>query len=288
MKCVVNLYLTWNCNFYCDHCIHECGPGGKHMTDEQLNYAVEFVRWAQKNNIPLHVLGLTGGEPTSHPKFWSDVIPKVINLKVEHKVPCVELHTNASIPVPEPYKAGCARLFDRIIVGHDMFHRQFKPLSELYLQDYTDIGVEVCLRQVKSIYCNECISPVRLKGRAAALPTSDKYELQTFIPGAFPIGDKYPQQQCSIYGPKVDYLLVAFTPDHINFCGEKSHPLNTGIDEGQFHKYGMPYDEILNNSLKYAMFHSRANCSQKCMVNFIRKKKVFTPLTVNFTPKEKA
>ncbi len=275
MRCVVNLYLTWNCNFHCDHCVHECGPGGKHMTDEQLDYAFGFVKWAQKNNIPLDVLGLTGGEPTIHPKFWTDIIPRVIDLKLDHKLEWLELHTNASIPVPEFQKNRCARLFDRIIVGHDMFHRQFKPLNKLYLQDYTDVGVEVILRQARSVWNGVEMSSVRLKGRAAALPTSDKYEVQS-LPYGTPVasshGNTFPQQQCSIYGKRLDYLLVAFTPEHINYCGEKSHPRTPAIDEGQFHPYGITYEEIVSNSLKYAMFHGGPNCSQKCMVNFIRKK----------------
>lgn len=272
MDVAINIYLTWNCNFYCDHCIHECGPKGNHMTDEQLVKAFDFITWLKSFNYKLAIIGVTGGEATLHPKFWSNVIPELVRVRQLHGLQYVELHTNGSIPVPSVEKIKCSKFFSKAIIGHDPFHRKFKSLSELYLQDYTEISQEVVLRY-NEYYCNPYTkgSYLREKGRAANMVPSGKYEALLPMAG-------HPKHECTMYTKGGNCLYVDFTPDHINYCGEKSHPLpplphNQGnIDEGQFHPYTLSNEEIIHNSMKYHTNHCSVNCSQKCMVSYFREK----------------
>jgi hypothetical protein len=277
MRSVINLYLTWNCNFYCGHCIHECGPTQResNMSWTQLNYASDFAEWLFEHKSPLHVLGLTGGEPTLHPYFWSHVMPIATKIRQIHSLENVELHTNASIPVPEQYKTMYSKFFSKIYVGHDPMHRSFKKLDELYLQDYTEISKELVLRQNRYIFPNNTETMiVRNRGRAAELVKSGKYEV-------VPVTG-YPKPDCIRGKGSFDSLNFQFTPDHINHCGEKSHPLpNPEKPEGQFHPYGMDFDILAYAALDYELKYCGDNCSQPCNAHFIRKTLYNTPYMVS-------
>lgn len=256
--------MTWKCNFFCDHCIHECGPNEDHMTDDQLQRIWDFLVWLKTKNYKIVVLGLTGGEPTLHPKFWNHILPNVDSFRKLHQINRIELHTNASQPVPDHIKNDYCKHFGTVFVGHYPFHRKFKSLSELYLQDYTDISVELILRYDKYKMAEGIYGmSIKEKGRAAKMIPSGKY---INIP-AF----GYPKMECVHDRSDPGTLNVSFTPDHINYCGEKGHPLpNSSGDEGQFHPYILSNEEIIHNSLTYSTNYCKSFCSQKCVALWVK------------------
>lgn len=268
MRATINFYLTWKCNFTCAHCIHECGPQGNHMTLEQMEYGIDFAKWLLKQNVAIDVVGTTGGEATLHPQFWTDYMPRMVAFRMIDPLIPFELHTNASIPLEASEISKYPKFFSTVFVGHDMCHRQFAPMEKLHLQDYTDIGELVHLRQNDCVYGGTHTVYVRLKGRAAESLEKGRF-IQLNV-------KEHPKLGCSWHMKQrgSDCLYFTFTPDHINHCGEKSHPLpplplNQGnIDEGQFHSYGMEYNKLLHAALDYGTKYSGKNCSQKCMVSF--------------------
>ena len=264
MNVVVNMYLTWNCNFRCGHCIHSAEPGGKDMSDEQLDYAFRFVEWLKTKNLRIPVVGLTGGEPTLHPNFWGYVMAKLAYARQFHQSSWFELHTNASIPVPPLYKECYWKFFTNIYVGHDAFHRKFKLLSELYLQDYSEISHDVHLRYNGWKPNGEHCTYIKLKGRGANLPNSTEYVVH-------PTSDT-PKHNCNIFGGNQEVMYVNFTPDSINTCGEKSHPLPDGSDSQWFKPYTSSFEELLHNSLDYHINGCNTQCSQPCSAAFYKKK----------------
>lgn len=60
------IQITNRCHMGCPHCMQDSGPKGRHMSDETFEEVLSFVTESQ----PL-VVGLTGGEPTEHPR-WRD------------------------------------------------------------------------------------------------------------------------------------------------------------------------------------------------------------------------
>jgi hypothetical protein len=271
MRATINFYLTWKCNFTCAHCIHECGPQGNHMTESQIDYAFDFVRWLMDQNVGIAVVGTTGGEATLHPLFWTGYMPRLAALKNLLKAEIFELHSNASVPVPEIMKQAYPRFFNTLFIGHDMCHRMFKPLNELYIQDYSEVVNNICLRQNDYIVGGMHTIFIRAKGRAHESLMNGTFEM-------LPV-QGHPKMNCSWHDEQrgMDCLHFTFTPDHINHCGEKSHPLpplpnNQGkIDEGQFWEYGMDFNKLMHAALDYNTKYSGPNCSQKCMTSFCRK-----------------
>ncbi len=270
MRAVINFYLTWKCNYTCAHCIHECGPQGNHMTLEQIDYGFRFIHWLKEQDIPVCIFGTTGGEATLHPLFWTEYMPRLKVAREAHQCREVELHSNASQPVPEEFKKQYCKFFSNVYVGHDSCHRQFGTVKDLYLQDYSDIAYSVHLRfnDYPVGPFPHCIS-IRDKGRAH----------ESLINGRLieiPCQGR-PSFECTWNGNRAsDALNIIFTPDHINHCGEKSHPLPSlpydqgHIEEGQFHSYGMDFDKLWHAALDYQVKYSGKNCSQKCMVKFAR------------------
>jgi MoaA/NifB/PqqE/SkfB family radical SAM enzyme len=61
----VHLLLTEQCNFYCEHCMYDCGPNkpSDYMSDDVLYKVKQQVDFLTKFKIPV-VLNLIGGEPT--------------------------------------------------------------------------------------------------------------------------------------------------------------------------------------------------------------------------------
>jgi organic radical activating enzyme len=281
MRIVVNLYLTWNCNFYCAHCIHECGPKEHdHMTDAQLQTAFSFVEWLYTQNHTVVVVGLTGGEPTLHPKFWDKVMPMVDEAKKKLKISNWEMHSNASIPVPPSSIDTYRKFFNRIMVGHDQFHRKFKSLSELHLDDYTQLTNELVLikNEYKMVSTDGTRTTVaaslRMKGRAKKSMQSGLIEGESYVPANL---------DCAIKRYALDNLCFNFTPWHINHCWEHSHPEPEEVNHGNFHSYDMPWDYLLNSAIQYVSNHCGQNCTQPCYGGWgnLRKPVLDEPVKVN-------
>ena len=266
MRVSVNFYLTWQCNFRCAHCIHECGPYGKHMTREEIDFGMKFVQWLKTQNSLPAVIGLTGGEPMLHPNLWTDVMPNLEAIKMQYKTLQVEMHTNGSRPVPLAKRLQYHKFFATIYVGHDMFHREFRQINELFLDDYTDLG-PITLRSNKWLLKKEgshvLAASVRMKGRGINTLKSEKYH-EVYV-------SNYPRQEC--FRAEGDGILVNFTPGLINHCGEKAHPLADGTDITDYSAYTDTFSSILRNAIDYQLVKCGANCSQKCMVSLISKTK---------------
>lgn len=266
MRAVINFYLTWKCNFYCAHCIHECGPAvERHMTTEQFNYGFNLIKWLSENEIKTCVIGTTGGEPTIHPTFWTEYMPQLAHARQSNNIEYFELHSNASIPIPEVHRKGFHRFFHKTYVGHDPFHRQYKKLNELYLQDHSEISQEVVIR-----YCNYYLggyqdaSYVRRKGRALESINNGRF-IEHRVQNC-------PATDCSwVKYPPTDTVHFCFTPDHVNHCGEKSHIYSDAdkTSSGQFHPYGMDYNKLLHSAFDYNLKFAKEKCSQKCMATWV-------------------
>ena len=70
-----NFYLTYHCNFKCDHCCH-CGDpqDKKFMSFEKLKFGIAWLHKVyQKTGFAAGVVGVTGGEPMTHPNFYNIV-----------------------------------------------------------------------------------------------------------------------------------------------------------------------------------------------------------------------
>jgi hypothetical protein len=236
---------------------------------EQIDYGIKFIHWLYQHNIPVCVLGTTGGEPTLHPNFWTDYLPQLSGLRsrLDATMP-YELHTNASTPIEEVNRIKYHKFFQTIFVGHDMCHRQFAPLDKLNIQHYTDIGNLIHIRQNDYIIggIHHTIYIRNKGGTTESLANGRLYQLNV---------KDHPKLGCSWYDGQrgTDSLNFTFTPDHINHCGEKSHPLpplsnGQPVDEGQFHPYTIDYDKLMHSALDYGVKYSGPNCSQKCMVGF--------------------
>lgn len=64
--CIGLVEITESCNLQCPMCYASSGPGGKHLTFEECQRAID--RLVQVEGRP-EVLQLSGGEPTIHPEF---------------------------------------------------------------------------------------------------------------------------------------------------------------------------------------------------------------------------
>jgi uncharacterized radical SAM superfamily Fe-S cluster-containing enzyme len=64
--CIGLIEITESCNLQCPMCYASSGPGGKHLTFEECQRAID--RLVQVEGRP-EVLQLSGGEPTIHPEF---------------------------------------------------------------------------------------------------------------------------------------------------------------------------------------------------------------------------
>ena len=267
------------------------------MTLEQIEYGFRFIQWLLERKVGVAVIGTTGGEPTLHPSFWSEYMPRLNALKASlNNGNIFELHTNGSSEIHPAYKVAYAKFFRTSFVGHDMCHRMFAPLSDLELQDLSDITEnltlnqnEYFLRKVENgVTSMEQAIFVRKKGRAAESIANGRLEAIA-VQGHPKLACTWHEEQRS-----GDCLHFAFTPDHINHCGEKSHPLpplpdGSKIDEGQFHPYTMDFDKLFHAGLDYTTKYSGENCSQKCMSYFCKKavKSPLKNLTVSLTEDKK-
>lgn len=269
------------------------------MTLEQMEYGFDFVRWLIAHNIGIAVVGTTGGEPTLHPMFWTEYMPRLRMLRTEMKdADIFEIHTNGSSSIHPLHKQKYRKFFRAAMVGHDMCHRMFASLSELNLQDLTDIAHNVTIRQNEyflerqnpdSLHVSGPTMLLREKGRAAESCRNGFFE-KLVVTG-------YPKLTCSWHEEQRagDCLHFTFTPDHVNHCGEKSHPLpplphdQGKIDEGQFWEYGMDFNKLMHAALDYTTKYSGVNCSQKCHSYFCQRavKPTLPNVTVTLTEEKK-
>lgn len=240
------------------------------MTRAEIDKGLDFIRWLATRNSSPAVIGLTGGEPTLHPDFWTYLLPQLADIKKQYQQCGIEIHTNASRPIKPENIAKFHKFFSSCFVGHDMFHREFRPLSKLFLEHYAEVcHGGVTLRSNNWILRNNVLAgqdvyaaSVRIKGRAEGLLKHEKYA-ELLVQG-------YPRHECTWHSG--DYTVVNFTPQYINHCGEKSHPLPDGSDMHTFSQYADTNDQVLTRAVEYQTKHCFKNCSQKCMVSCITKK----------------
>ena len=84
--CIGLVELTESCNLKCPLCYSASGPGGKHLSFEQIQSAID--RLVQVEGRP-EVLQLSGGEPTIHPEF-----ERVLDYAVAQPIDIVMINTN--------------------------------------------------------------------------------------------------------------------------------------------------------------------------------------------------
>jgi hypothetical protein len=203
------------------------------------------------------VLGITGGEPTLHPEFWSLVIPTFSSFsKAYPKVP-IELHANASVPVPkEEMKMLYGKLFSKMYVGRDIFHDQFRKPEQLFLNEYEFFTRELSLRK-NAYLCgnNKMHSLIKQKGRGADIKI-------------YP--ERSRRRECACYANMEHATLsAAFTPTHICFCGEraaKSIVIDDKIAMGYNYTRG---EEVIEKAFNYNQLYSGKRCDQPCMADLV-------------------
>jgi uncharacterized radical SAM superfamily Fe-S cluster-containing enzyme len=84
--CIGLVELTESCNLKCPMCYSASGPGGKHLTFEQVCAAID--RLVEVEGRP-EVLQLSGGEPTIHPEF-----ERILDYAVAQPIDIVMINTN--------------------------------------------------------------------------------------------------------------------------------------------------------------------------------------------------
>lgn len=117
----IQIYLTYECNFQCAHCYVFGGPKRKNtqISDEKLEYILEFLDELQKKDNRRIIIGLTGGEPTLHPKF-SNLVEELLKRDIETGV-----LTNGSRSISIPQEV-------RVQLSTDKFHASFKEHNKMY------------------------------------------------------------------------------------------------------------------------------------------------------------
>jgi len=238
------------------------------MTKDEIAYGMKFIKWLKTQNSAPSVIGLSGGEPTLNPYLWTDVVPSLEEIKMLFTGVNVEIHTNGSRPVPEAMQKKYHKFFWNAIIGHDMFHRQFRKINQLFLNDYSEIASSVILRSNKAMlrgYGAEFpIVVVNMKGRGADILKNDKYQ-EVYVKG-------FPHTLCQ-WHQSGEITVVNFLPGLIGHCGEKSHPLPDGSDKDNFSYYNDSFETVLKNALQYQLTQCNTNCSQKCISTCIALKK---------------
>ena len=81
------IMITNRCHMDCPHCMQDAKPNGMLMTDETFEKVLDFCREAK----PL-VVGVTGGEPTEHPR-WAEMARELLRVKT---VAMVNIITNGA------------------------------------------------------------------------------------------------------------------------------------------------------------------------------------------------
>lgn len=84
--CVGLVEITSSCNLQCPMCFASSGPGGKHLSFEECQRAID--RLVEVEGRP-EVLQLSGGEPTIHPEFL-----RIVEYAVAQPIDVVMINSN--------------------------------------------------------------------------------------------------------------------------------------------------------------------------------------------------
>ncbi|MEZ6118162.1 MAG: radical SAM protein [Pirellulaceae bacterium] len=84
--CIGLLEITSSCNLECPMCFAESGPGGKHLSFQQCQAAID--RLVEVEGQP-EILQLSGGEPTIHPQFAA-----ILDYACQQPIDIVMINTN--------------------------------------------------------------------------------------------------------------------------------------------------------------------------------------------------
>lgn len=237
MNVVLNFYLSRECNFFCDHCMHDCGPNfGNFMNNDQIEFAKNLIMNISSSEHHISVIGFTGGEPLMHPQIF-DLFRFFYS-----RFP-LELHTNGS----DPYGILDSVPFDlnhslyRIFVPIDPYHDVFRKKEDILFRKLSVLG-PVLIRK------NEII---KNKGRASKLIEKENFEKLN----SWCVIKKF--HGCA---------FLNFGHDGIRFCGEswdkKLNPKNfVDYDE----KFISSPQKLIDLSMEYKNKFSDKNCSHRCM-----------------------
>ena len=84
--CIGLVEITSSCNLTCPMCYASSAPGGKHLSLEDCQRAID--RLVEVEGCP-EVLQLSGGEPTIHPR-----LPEILNYAMSQPIDYVQINTN--------------------------------------------------------------------------------------------------------------------------------------------------------------------------------------------------
>lgn len=238
---ILNLYLTYKCNFQCNHCLHNCSPDrNEFMTPTQIEYVHNVIVQLMKKNYQISVIGLSGGEPMMHPSFYP-ILEGFLPLK---KVIPIELHTNGSIPFSQDL--AWMNFFRLVRISTDIFHEKFRKVSTLNVNSFYNSALDVLVH--KGTW-------VKDKGRGANIDPS----LST------PVSKEY-----CYFDNKNIYLT--FDPNGIRFCLENS-TINRS-ESPNFTAYKDEYitdiDQLLLLGDNFVQNHTGVNCKNKCKYGMLK------------------
>lgn len=83
------LSITNNCNMGCTHCMGDYKPCEDFMSMEVLKDVIDFIK-----RMDIHFILVSGGEPTSHPKFIE--IMKYIKKHLDTDTHCIMIASNGA------------------------------------------------------------------------------------------------------------------------------------------------------------------------------------------------
>lgn len=254
----VNFYLTWKCNLQCKHCQYKCHPNEtKEMTDEQIEYALGIIRKINKSTTSrIVVIGLTGGEPMLHPRFWS-----LVNALYTIKQACnsfpLELHTNGTQPIDKDMITAFPFAFDTTFIGCDAYHEEAG--QKINAQELSKISRAVVLRRTM-IPPNISSSWVRMMGRA-----KENFENQ--------ISSKEPCKDCTTAKAEYTHLQLSFTPDTIKFCGEIGRDEYLPHNNEEYKIVNEITDDYMKSlimkSLYYSIYCTGPQCLTPCIYKVV-------------------
>lgn len=251
------IYLTNYCNLNCAFCVHNCGPNrsNTHMSEERMNFILEYARSLYKNNYKIEYICITGGEPLTHPQFYyflDNIIEKIKELgKVE-----LYLMTNGTIRFKNTNKY--LMTFNNINVGYDyMFHRKqcIDRGLKVYLDELTYISKSITLyyggqHVFTNVNQNNKIH-IRKIGRAGNF--NKEYKI---------IEEK--ENSCHKNDKPLNKITISFSHNHIRFCSENSDYKKNNPTFTEYKKeYLKNPEKLLERAIIYRAFHEQRTC-RKC------------------------
>jgi hypothetical protein len=254
MELVINFYLTDFCNFHCEHCVHESSKWKKnHMSQERFSLVMDILTSIRDAGNQIHTIGITGGEPMCHPNFYT-MLRFLKNFKETNENQLsLELHTNGSIKFQQIDNFN--KIFRNVFIGHDDFHRKFRKLSELYLDELTYVSELVSLKRYNWIINGELLHPLREKGRAVNLNMKKCFT----------------KKECTYERIDRGLVFIDFAPDHIRFCGENSHYFEAKENFVEYNnRFIKQPNLLLKKALNFVNFHNKEKCRVQCNTTFFK------------------